>query len=494
MASCLTCHDTLLGGTRNAFGMAVEPLVPVDDCVTEFWGPALAALDSDGDGRTNGEELGDPLGLWRPGDRDPGDPDLVTNPGVPDPPPGGVKVTGIRPAQVSTEGGTAVIISGSGFSPSTAAAVGGIPLEGLNVLGPTSISGVVPALPAGEEPGPRDLSVTDLGITAVLEGGVTYVKPRSGPGVFIRGDVNGNGAVDLTDVISLLSHLFTGGGPPPCPDAADADDSAALDITDAIFVLFYLFGGGTPMPPPFPVPGVDPTPDGLGCTEPPPPPLTDLRVAPSPAELPAVGSTLQLEVTAARDGSPVDVHRSSEGTTYLSSDPAVAAVFRDGLVEARSPGSAAITVRIGTLEAQTTVQVTAAGGSSTVKVLASSEYGLSFLDREFSVFSFHPPHATLRAQAVRAGPGAAVTVLNAGQVDLTYSSLPDAGGSENSRSLEKTDFWSTLGSTYGWAVNAGAGHLRPRHARRRRLPGAAALPVGPGGRPLDGAGHPHPRP
>jgi hypothetical protein len=45
------------------------------------WGRELARLDSDGDGFTNGEELQDPSGSWRPGDRPPGLQSLVTNPG-----------------------------------------------------------------------------------------------------------------------------------------------------------------------------------------------------------------------------------------------------------------------------------------------------------------------------------------------------------------------------------------------------------------------------
>jgi hypothetical protein len=48
------------------------------------WGSKLAALDADGDGFTNGEELQDPEGAWRLGDPQPGDPDAVTHPGDPD--------------------------------------------------------------------------------------------------------------------------------------------------------------------------------------------------------------------------------------------------------------------------------------------------------------------------------------------------------------------------------------------------------------------------
>lgn len=48
------------------------------------WGPELAALDADGDGFTNGEELQNPEGSWRLGDPKPGGPGAVTHPGDPD--------------------------------------------------------------------------------------------------------------------------------------------------------------------------------------------------------------------------------------------------------------------------------------------------------------------------------------------------------------------------------------------------------------------------
>ena len=52
-----------------------------------LWGPALATIDSDGDGRNNGLELRDPAGAWVAGQPDPGTPSLVTKPGVVDAPP-----------------------------------------------------------------------------------------------------------------------------------------------------------------------------------------------------------------------------------------------------------------------------------------------------------------------------------------------------------------------------------------------------------------------
>jgi hypothetical protein len=65
--SCNTCHYA--GAFLDDFHAAGDQ-----------WTAALAALDSDGDGTTNGFELGDPYGVWSVGRPDPGDPFRVTNP------------------------------------------------------------------------------------------------------------------------------------------------------------------------------------------------------------------------------------------------------------------------------------------------------------------------------------------------------------------------------------------------------------------------------
>lgn len=84
--TCANCHfNPAGGGARNAFGTEVENnflTVPGPSGHVQ-WGPELAALDSDGDGFTNGEELQDPNGEWRPGNPLPGHPAFVTNPGDP---------------------------------------------------------------------------------------------------------------------------------------------------------------------------------------------------------------------------------------------------------------------------------------------------------------------------------------------------------------------------------------------------------------------------
>ncbi len=82
---------------------------------------------------------------------------------------------------------------------------------------------------------------------------------------FVRGDVEENGQLNITDAIAVLVYLFSGGATPRCLDAADVNDSGDLNITDAISLLGYLFSAGREPAAPFPEPGRDPTADGLRC-------------------------------------------------------------------------------------------------------------------------------------------------------------------------------------------------------------------------------------
>ena len=85
---------------------------------------------------------------------------------------------------------------------------------------------------------------------------------------FIRGDVNLDNSIDLSDGISQLESLFSGSGPVDCEDAADTNDDGAFNIADTIFLLSYLFSGGSPPADPFGACGPDPSFDSLGCNSP----------------------------------------------------------------------------------------------------------------------------------------------------------------------------------------------------------------------------------
>ncbi|MBI4605329.1 MAG: lamin tail domain-containing protein [Planctomycetes bacterium] len=85
--------------------------------------------------------------------------------------------------------------------------------------------------------------------------------------VFVRGDANRDGVVDISDALAVLFFLFRGSSSLQCEDHGDTDDSGALQVTDATVLLAYLFKGGAPPAAPFPAAGRDATPDAFACGE-----------------------------------------------------------------------------------------------------------------------------------------------------------------------------------------------------------------------------------
>jgi CHRD domain-containing protein len=85
---------------------------------------------------------------------------------------------------------------------------------------------------------------------------------------FLRGDSNGDGVVDVSDIVTTLTYLFQGGARPYCLDAADDNDDGGVDVSDAIAGIFFLYQNGGSLPEPGAlIPGSDPTADNLYCQE-----------------------------------------------------------------------------------------------------------------------------------------------------------------------------------------------------------------------------------
>ncbi len=94
-----------------------------------------------------------------------------------------------------------------------------------------------------------------------------YVPPDFGPDpdgpVFLRGDCNGDGRVDISDVICVVTVLFPGfnlldrsSPASPCSTDAgnvavlDASGNETLDVADIVGLASFLFGNGPPPGPP----------------------------------------------------------------------------------------------------------------------------------------------------------------------------------------------------------------------------------------------------
>ncbi|MBN1442138.1 MAG: hypothetical protein JXA90_05475 [Planctomycetes bacterium] len=113
--------------------------------------------------------------------------------------------------------------------------------------------------------GTSDFRIGVMGTHQVCMDLVELIYGEEGPTdpVFLRGDANNDGDINLSDAIYKLGYLYLGGPAPPCFDAADANDDGELNITGAINLLSWLYLGGPPPPDPGPaLPcGPDPTPD-----------------------------------------------------------------------------------------------------------------------------------------------------------------------------------------------------------------------------------------
>jgi hypothetical protein len=111
----------------------------------------------------------------------------------------------------------------------------------------------------------EDTYTVETADSFVLVNGFVSVLPDGT--LFIRGDSNGDEAVDVSDALTTLGYLFLRAAPrPACYDAADANDDGLIDLSDGIAVLNHLFVGTGDLPAPSGIAGSDPTPDSLGCS------------------------------------------------------------------------------------------------------------------------------------------------------------------------------------------------------------------------------------
>ncbi len=58
------------------------------------------------------------------------------------------------------------------------------------------------------------------------------------------GDANGDGAVDISDAVYLISYIFSGGLAPILYTSGDANCDSTVDISDVVYLIAYIFSGG----------------------------------------------------------------------------------------------------------------------------------------------------------------------------------------------------------------------------------------------------------
>ena len=58
------------------------------------------------------------------------------------------------------------------------------------------------------------------------------------------GDANGDGTVNVGDIVVLIDYVFRGGDQPRPPETGDANASGNVDLGDAVYLIQYIFGDG----------------------------------------------------------------------------------------------------------------------------------------------------------------------------------------------------------------------------------------------------------
>lgn len=97
-----------------------------------------------------------------------------------------------------------------------------------------------------------------------MDGAIDFITGS----IFIRGDSNGDNAVNIADPITTLNYLFQS-GTALCLVAMDANGDGTVDIADPLAVLQYINGQGPAPSAPFPNCGEDSTGSMLECLTPP---------------------------------------------------------------------------------------------------------------------------------------------------------------------------------------------------------------------------------
>jgi hypothetical protein len=174
-----------------------------------------------------------------------------------------LELASVSPVRGTICGGLTVTLSGDGFLPDLRVLFGSTPAASVELVDGRTARAVTPPVAEGTAAVSVSVSNGD-GPPVTRSGAFTFEHPAP---PFLRGDVNGDGALGIADVV-VLSDLVVGRSaiPPANLDAADANDDGSLDGGDVVALMEALFvAGAGPLPPPR-LPGgpaLDPTPDGI---------------------------------------------------------------------------------------------------------------------------------------------------------------------------------------------------------------------------------------
>jgi len=90
---------------------------------------------------------------------------------------------------------------------------------------------------------------SDLGMAWVVEAAIDDFKAWTYHCQIVCGDANGDGKVDIGDVVHLVTYLYKSGSPPQCDPVAECGDVNSddlIDVGDILYLVNYLYRSGPP--------------------------------------------------------------------------------------------------------------------------------------------------------------------------------------------------------------------------------------------------------
>ena len=82
-------------------------------------------------------------------------------------------------------------------------------------------------------------------IQSLVTGGADFITIKYVQKL-IRGDANGDGVIDVADLVYLVNFLYRNGDPPTPMEAGDTTCDAIVDVADIVRLVSYLYRGGDP--------------------------------------------------------------------------------------------------------------------------------------------------------------------------------------------------------------------------------------------------------
>ncbi|HEY5914707.1 MAG TPA: immunoglobulin domain-containing protein [Verrucomicrobiae bacterium] len=451
--SCANCHvNPAGGGTRTGFGNAFASN-------SHLWNATLAALDSDGDGYSNGVELADPNGTWRPGQSNPSG--AVYNPGDATSHPGAAATAPV----ITTQPASQTVPAGANAT-FTVVATGTAPLgyqwrfNSVNIAGATSSSlrlTAVTSANAGSytvvvsnSAGSTTSSAASLTVTSTVTAPTITTQPVSqtvAAGANVSFTVGATGTAPLSYQWRFNSANIAG---------------ATSSILTLTAVASANAGSYTAV-----------VSNGAGSAT-----STAAALTVNAAGTPAI--TTQPVSQTVTAGANVTFTVGAAGTSPLSYQWMMNSANISGattsaltLNNVNTANAGTYTVRVSNsagsvTSATATLTVnTAVGAAAGTLILGWNNLGMHCMDKDFSVFSILPPYNTIEAQLIVNG----ALVKSGTGYTVTYEAVADPTGSINSTAQGKTDFYQYTPYLYG-ALPMDMG------LKGWAMPGAANVPQG----------------